>query len=53
MKLLGEKEARETLASQGVIEVFCEYCGRERRFDAVDVERLFVDNVVQGPDSVQ
>lgn len=53
LKLLGEKEARETLASQGVIEVFCEYCGRERRFDAVDVERLFVDNVVQGPDSVQ
>ncbi|MGI9234266.1 MAG: Hsp33 family molecular chaperone HslO, partial [Woeseiaceae bacterium] len=42
LKLLGEKEARETLASQGVIEVFCEYCGRERRFDAVDVERLFV-----------
>ncbi|MGI9238062.1 MAG: Hsp33 family molecular chaperone HslO [Woeseiaceae bacterium] len=53
LKLLGEKEARETLASVGVIEVFCEYCGRERRFDAVDVERLFVDNVVQGPDSVQ
>ena len=53
LKLLGEQEARDTLAAEGVIEVICEYCGRERRFDAVDVERLFVDNVVQGPDSVQ
>ena len=53
LKMLGEQEARETLVAEGVIEVICEYCGRERRFDAVDVERLFVDNVVKGPDSVQ
>jgi len=53
LKMLGEQEARETLASEGLIEIICEYCGRKRTFDAVDVERLFVDNVVQGPDSVQ
>ncbi len=53
LKMLGEKEARETLAEQGGIEVVCEYCGRIRTFDAVDVSRLFVDNVVRGPDSVQ
>jgi molecular chaperone Hsp33 len=53
LKMLGEKEAREALAERGGIEVFCEYCGRKRDFDAVDVERLFADNVVQGPDSVQ
>ena len=53
LKMLGEDEARETLAEQGDIEVICEYCGRKRTFDAVDVERLFIENVVQGPDSVQ
>ena len=53
LKMLGETESRETLAEQGSIEVICEYCGRQRHFDAVDVERLFVENVIQGPDSVQ
>ncbi len=51
--MLGEAEAREALAEQGGIEVTCEYCGRRRQFDAVDIERLFSDNVVVGPDSVQ
>lgn len=52
LRMLGEAEARETLAEQGRIEVTCEYCGRRRRFDAVDVERLFSDNVVPTPDSL-
>lgn len=53
LKMLGEDEARTALAEQGNIEVICEYCGQRRHFDAVDVERLFADNVVSGPDSVQ
>lgn len=53
LKMLGEDEARETLAAESVIEVICEYCGRARTFDAVDVERLFVDHAMKGPDSVQ
>lgn len=53
LKMLGEREAREALAAQGGIEVICEYCGRRRKFDRVDVARLFVENVVLGPDSVQ
>lgn len=53
LKMLGENEARETLEEQGRIDVICEYCGRLRTFDSVDVERLFVSNVVFGPDSVQ
>jgi len=53
LKMLGENEARETLEEQGRIDVICEYCGRLRTFDSVDVERLFVSNVVLGPDSVQ
>ncbi|MBT8087140.1 MAG: Hsp33 family molecular chaperone HslO [Gammaproteobacteria bacterium] len=53
LKMLGETEAREVLSEQGGIDVTCEYCGRRRHFDAVDIERLFADNVVVGPDSVQ
>lgn len=53
LKMLGEEEARQALDEQGDIEVICEYCGHRRNFDAVDVERLFADNVVSGPDSVQ
>jgi molecular chaperone Hsp33 len=52
LRMLGEDEARDTLAEQGRIEVTCEYCGRRRHFDAVDVERLFSDNVVAAPDSL-
>ena len=53
LKTLGEKESRAVLDEQGEIEVSCEYCGRRRRFDTVDVGRLFADNAVLGPDSVQ
>lgn len=53
LKVLGEKEARQALEELGSIEVICEYCGHRRHFDAVDVERLFADNVVSGPSSVQ
>jgi len=52
LRMLGEAEARDTLAEQGRIEVICEYCGRRRYFDTVDVERLFSDNVVPTPDSL-
>ncbi len=52
LRMLGENEAREALDEQGGIEVVCEYCGRRRHFDAVDVERLFSDNVVPAPDSL-
>ena len=52
LQMLGEDEARATLAEQGRIEVVCEYCGERRHFDAVDVERLFATNVVPAPDSM-
>lgn len=53
LRMLGEEEARDALATEGTIEIICEYCGHRRLFDAVDIERLFIDNVVCGPDSVQ
>ncbi len=53
LRMLGEAEIREAIEEQGSLEVICEYCGRLREFDSVDVSRLFADNVVRGPDSVQ
>lgn len=45
LKLLGEAETRAVLAERGRVEVTCEYCGKQRHFDAVDVDSLFVDDV--------
>ena len=53
LKMLGEKESRTALEERDSIEVICEYCGEKRVFDSVDVSRLFADNVVTGPESVQ
>jgi len=53
LRMLGEAEIMDALAEQGRLVVTCEYCGRRRRFDAVDVSRLFADNVVSGPDRLQ
>jgi len=53
LKMLGESESRDAIDANGEIEVVCEYCGEKRLFDSVDVSRLFADNVVSGPESVQ
>lgn len=53
LRMLGQDEVRAALAEQGLVQVTCEYCGRQRDFDAVDVSKLFADNVVSGPGSVQ
>ena len=54
LRSLGAEEARATLAEQGAILVQCEFCNREYRFDAVDVEQLFAADasVQQGSDRV-
>jgi molecular chaperone Hsp33 len=41
LRLLGPEEAAEALGQLGRIDVTCEYCGRTRSFDEVDVKRLF------------
>lgn len=37
---LGETELRGIIAEQGCIEVACQFCNQEYRFDAIDVEQL-------------
>jgi molecular chaperone Hsp33 len=38
---LGQDEAQGILAEQGQIEVACDFCGQQYRFDAVDAAQLF------------
>ncbi len=41
VRALGLEEARAALAEQGTLTVTCEFCGRDYRYDAVDIEQLF------------
>jgi molecular chaperone Hsp33 len=38
---LGREEADSIIAEQGEIDVACDFCGQQYRFDAVDAARLF------------
>lgn len=53
LRMLGEAEAREVLSERGRVVVTCEYCGRRRQFDPIDISRVFSANAVSGPDSLQ
>jgi molecular chaperone Hsp33 len=48
VRSLGVDEARAALAEQGMLTVTCEFCGRDYRYDSVDLEQLFAaDGPVQ------
>jgi len=54
LRMIGADEARAALDEQGCIEIACEYCGRRRNYDAVDVERILAGQPVPpAPTSVQ
>ena len=55
IKSLGAAEADSIIAERGDIEVGCEFCGQQYRFDAVDAAQLFVESTgLQGmPGSLQ
>jgi molecular chaperone Hsp33 len=42
---LGRDEAEDIIAERGEIEVGCEFCGLQCRFDPIDAAQLFVDAV--------
>ncbi|MBK7002561.1 MAG: Hsp33 family molecular chaperone HslO [Rhodoferax sp.] len=48
---LGQAEAHSILAERADIEVACDFCGLQYRFDAVDVAQLFVASMLQSPGS--
>jgi molecular chaperone Hsp33 len=49
IRSLGRQEADEIVAEQGQIEVGCDFCGLQYRFDAVDVGQLFTSPGDQPP----
>ncbi len=46
---LGQGEVESIIAERGEVEVGCEFCGRQYRFDAVDAARLFIPQADQPP----
>ena len=38
---LGREESDSLIAERGEVEISCEFCGQQYRFDAVDVGELF------------
>jgi molecular chaperone Hsp33 len=52
LRLLGEQEAREILAEQGRVEVTCEYCGRLRTFDSIELSQVFAAPPLLASDSL-
>ena len=41
---LGKAEVEEILAERGKVEVACEFCGQQQRFDPVDAAQIFIDS---------
>ena len=49
LRSLGVQEAESILAEREDIEVACEFCGQQYRFDAVDAAQIFVAPAVSQP----
>jgi molecular chaperone Hsp33 len=46
---LGKAEVEEILSERGDVEVSCEFCGQQQRFDPVDAAQIFVDAAKKPP----
>ncbi|MBF5003480.1 Hsp33 family molecular chaperone HslO [Diaphorobacter caeni] len=51
LKGLGEEEVQSVLDERGSVEVGCEFCGQQYRYDAVDTAQLFTEPQMQPPGS--
>jgi molecular chaperone Hsp33 len=41
LRSLGTEEVESILAEQGQVEISCDFCGTQYRFDPVDAARIF------------
>ncbi len=48
--MLGQEEADDIIATEGEIEVACEFCNQHYTFDKVDVAKLFNDTIASASD---
>lgn len=53
LRALGREEIDAIITEQGAVEVTCEFCNRDYRFDAVDAGELFVGVVPSGSSSTR
>ena len=51
LRSLGHEEVESILAEQGQVEVGCDFCGAQYRFDPVDAAQVFVQAAQQAPGS--
>jgi molecular chaperone Hsp33 len=51
LRSLGRDEVESILAEQGQVEVGCEFCGAQYRFDPVDAAQVFLQPLKQAPGS--
>ena len=49
LRSLGRDESEGLIAERGAVEVACEFCGKQYRFDAVDVGEMFTPISNQAP----
>ena len=49
LRNLGQEEVAQVVQEQGHVEVGCDYCGAQYRFDAVDAAQLFTAAQHQAP----
>ncbi len=52
LKMLGADEVNNIVAEQGAVEVNCDYCDAQYRFDAVDCAAILAGNVVHSTAAV-
>ena len=54
LRTLGRDEAYASRTDAGTVDVQCQFCNREYRFDAADLEALFAERIeVEGPSTQQ
>ena len=51
IRSLGQEEAQSILAERNLIEVGCDFCGLQYRYDAVDAAQLFANGPTPQPPS--
>ena len=48
---LGREEVQDIIAERGEVEIGCDFCGAQYRFDAIDVGELFTPGAHRPPGS--
>jgi molecular chaperone Hsp33 len=49
IRSLGTEEVESILAERGNVEVGCDFCGQQYRYDAVDAAHIFTSTEAQPP----